>query len=199
MMRFVLQAEPSSFDEECRKKGREWLATHKDYNGRPRDYWSRFEPELRTAFGTFCAYSAVRIPKGEVDHFISIESMKSTDQHHLAYEWSNYRYSDSTINKRKPRKESEHSILDPFAVQDDWFDIDLHSLQLRLADKVPEEIRGDAQFTIERLGLIDDDYVCRYRRELLDMYLDGKLTLDGLREWAPIIARAVESNPDFKR
>ena len=65
-------------------------------------------------------------------------------------------------------------------------------MQLVLTDRVPDEIRLLAEFTLEKLGLRDHEVVVRYRREWFRMYQEGRLDLDGLREVAPLIARAVE-------
>jgi hypothetical protein len=84
------------------------------------------------------------------------------------------------------------TILDPFDVQDGWFVIQLPSLQLLATDAIPQEYRDLASFTLDKLGLRDGEVVVRYRREWFQMYQQGKLPLDGLREVAPLIAVAVE-------
>lgn len=126
--------------------------------------------------------------KGEVDHFIPISLLKSRQHHHLVYEWSNFRYGEGTINQRK----AVARVLDPFEVEDDWFEILLPSLQLVLTDKVPAEIRPLAKFTLERLGLDHNEVVVRYRREWFREYQEGRLSLDNLRKYAPLVAEAVE-------
>jgi hypothetical protein len=108
--------------------------------------------------------------------------------HHLAYEWSNLRYGDATMNQRK----TDARVLDPSEVQDDWFQILLPSLQLVLTDRVSDDIRPLAEFTLERLGLRDHEVVVRYRRVWFRMYQEGGLSLDHLWEHAPLVARAVE-------
>ncbi|MNR55994.1 hypothetical protein D3C85_1764770 [compost metagenome] len=59
-------------------------------------------------------------------------------------------------------------------------------------ERVPEPLRELAVKTLERLHLQDDERVLRQRRGWYRKYQEGKLTLDGLREVAPLIARAVE-------
>ena len=157
---------------------------------RPRDYWSEFEPDLREVFGGLCGYCAMRVMRGQVDHFIPVAVLKTEENHHLAYEWSNFRYGEGTLNQRK----ADIRVLDPYEVEDDWFQVLLPSLQLVLTDKVPEEIRALAELTLQKLGLRDHEVVVRYRREWFRMYQEGRLSLDGLREVAPIIARAVEDD-----
>jgi hypothetical protein len=182
--------EPANFDERCRKRGRRWLETHPGYEGRPRDYWSEFEPDLREAFEGRCGYCAMRVMRGQVDHFIPVSMFKFKSRHHLDYEWSNFRHGEGALNQRK----SAVRVLDPYEVRDDWFQVLLPSLQLVLTDKVPDKIRALAEFTLERLGLRDHETVVRYRREWFRMYQEGRLNLDGLREVAPLVARAVEDD-----
>jgi hypothetical protein len=132
----------------------------------------------------------MRVMKGQVDHFIPVAVFKAEAKHHLAYEWSNFRYGEGTLNQRK----ATARVLDPYDVQDDWFRVLLPSLQLILTDKVPDRIRALAEFTLERLGLRDHEVVVRYRREWFRMYQEGRLSLDGLQEVAPLVARAVEAD-----
>ena len=187
MMRFTLQPEPAGWDVRCRRRGRKWLKEHLDYD-RPYNYWTEFEPDLRKAFRQMCAYCVMFVMKADMDHFIPVAHLKKKGKHELAYEWSNFRYVEGVINQRK----QDHLILDPFEVKDDWFKIILPSLQLVLTDRVPKGKRKKAEFTLEQLGLRDDEVVIRYRRRWFELYCQQKLDLDGLREVAPQIAQAVE-------
>ena len=87
---------------------------------------------------------------------------------------------------------ADNEVLDPHEVEDGWFEIELPSLQLRLTDRVPAELRAKAEFTLRRLHLGDDERIVRQRSEWYRMYLDGELNLDGLRKKAPLIAQAVK-------
>jgi hypothetical protein len=82
-------------------------------------------------------------------------------------------------------------VLDPFEVEDDWFELRLPDLQLVLSDKVPPEVYERAAFTLERLHLRDDERVIRQRRAWYELFLEGEITLAGLERKAPLIARAV--------
>jgi hypothetical protein len=187
MMRFKLQPEPANWDVRCRTRGRKWLGEHPGYN-RPKDYWTEFENELREAFGGMCAYCVMIVMKADMDHFIPVSHLKKKGKHELAYEWNNFRYGEGVLNQRK----SDHLLLDPFEVKDNWFQIILPSTQLLLTDKIPKTKRRKAELTLEKLGLQDDEVVLRYRQQWFGMYRRRKLDLDGLREVAPLIARAVE-------
>lgn len=186
-MRFVPAAEPASFDVRCRQRGRRWLQGHPTYD-RPRDYWSEFEGDLRAAFRRLCGCCAMVVLKGQVDHFIPVKLLKRRKQDALAYEWTNFRYGEGLLNQKKSAAE----VLDPYEVEDDWFDLLLPSLQLVLTTRVPKRLRAKAEMTLRQLGLTDDEVILRYRLEWFEMYRRKRLTLEGLKQVAPLIARAVE-------
>lgn len=174
--------EPPDFDTECRVKGNAWLAVHA--SGRPTDRWSPFRLNLADGFADRCGYGAMYIASGTVDHFVGCDEDRS-----LAYEWSNYRYVDNWLNSSK-NKHPSASLLDPFEIQPGWFEIDLPSLQLRLTDAVPPELRERAEFTLTRLPLRDDERVIRQRRGWLEMYEEGT-PLAAIEKKAPLIAQAI--------
>jgi len=121
-----------------------------------------------------------------VDHFVSWREDPSR-----AYDWSNYRFASARINSSKGNVPSS-AILDPFEVEDGWFEILLPSLQLVVSSTIPDRYRERAEFLLERLRLRDDESILRPRREWYRMYQDGELTFAGLEEKAPLIAKAVE-------
>lgn len=174
-------AEPVKFNEQCRQKGLDWLAEHPDAQ-RPRDYWSPFRLDLAAGFCDRCGYGAMWISSGTVDHFISCDQDES-----LAYEWSNYRYVDGWINSSKGNK---RDLLDPFEVQDGWFEVDLPSLQLRLTDAIPPAQRERAESTLRNLPIRDDERILRQRRAWLEMYERGT-PLAVIEHKAPLIAQAI--------
>lgn len=183
MVRVERVPEPEVFDEQVRRPGNEWLRSNPTAS-RPRDYWSPFRPYLAEGFGQRCGYCAMFVPIGTVDHFISCR----TDPD-LAYEWSNYRFADHWINNCK--RTLDDSVLDPYEVEDDWFEILLPSLQLIVTDRVPPAQRKRAEATLRRLNLRDHEIMIRWRQAWYALFLDGKLSLEGLDEQAPLIARAV--------
>jgi len=179
--------EPEGFHDRCRKRGREWLKANPTYR-RPRDYWSEFEPQLRAVFGGLCGYCAMVTMRSQVDHFIPVAVLKVRGHDQQAYEWRNFRYGEGVLNQRK----SNHLVLDPFKVKDNWFEVQLPGLQLVLTTAVPQTQRKLAEFTIARLGLRDSEVVVRYRKKWFEMYRARKMDIEGLREVAPLIASAVE-------
>jgi hypothetical protein len=183
MLKFNSPSEPPDFDVKARQPGNNWLGKNPNRR-RPKDYWSNFKSNLADGFGNLCGYSAMYEPIGTVDHYLSCDNHR-----HLAYEWSNYRFSSAWINSSKGTIDDQ--VLDPFLVKDDWFEILLPSLQLVLTDAVPPEERQKAEFTLQRLHLRDDERVIRQREAWYQMYLTGEITLIGLEKKAPLIARAI--------
>jgi hypothetical protein len=78
-------------------------------------------------------------------------------------------------------------------VGDGWFEILLPSLQMTVSDAVPAKYREKANFTLKRLKLRDGERIIRWRKAWYDLYLQGELTVDGLRQVAPLIAVAIEA------
>lgn len=184
----VMQPEPKDFDAKCRQKGLDWLlrnpkGTRKQK--RPKDYWSPFRPALADRFADLCAYGAMYEPVGTVDHFEPVDAHET-----LAYEWLNYRYASGWINSSKSKCVA---VLDPFDVQPGWFEVLLPSLQVvARKDRIPVALHALADDTLRRLHLRDDERIVRQRRKWLEMYESGRLDLEGLRAFAPLIADAVE-------
>lgn len=177
--------EPHDFDEKARQPGNQWLIDHPDAN-RPRDYWSPFRNLLAEGFHFRCGYSAMWISEGSVDHFLSWQNHPQ-----LAYEWSNYRYISNSINSSKQKVDDQ--VLDPYELQEGWFEILLPSLQLVLTDAVPQQVRAKAEFTLQRLRLRDHENIIRQRLAWYSLYLEGELTLEGLERMAPLIAYAIRN------
>jgi len=186
MIKLTPVAEPSEFDSKARQPGNKWLAENTDHAKRPPDKWSPFRQYLIDGQNGLCAYGAMLcIPEGQVDHFFSVAHYR-----HLAYEWTNYRYSSGLLNNLKDNHDDK--VLDPHTIGDGWFEILLPSLQLICTDRVPIDLKSKAEDTLRLLKLRDDERILRWRREVYAQYQSGRLTLEGLRVWAPLIAEAVE-------
>jgi hypothetical protein len=188
-------AEPADFDARCRQKGLQWLVDHpkatRKGNARPRDYWTPFKPELADAFRDLCAYSAMYEPVGTVDHFEPVDANEAR-----AYDWDNYRFASAWINSSKNKRAV---VLDPLWVREGWFELILPSLQLVLVPgEVPAHLHALAEQTLIDLHLCDDERVLRQRRAWLRKYEEGKMTLDGLWEVAPLIAAALAKQNALK-
>lgn len=187
MIPVAQDAEPAAFEEGCRKPGNDWLAANLDRKKGFRDYWTAFWENLAEAFHDRCGWWAMRIECGEVDHFLS----KSKPAHRtLIYEWSNYRYIAPTVNKSKGTKDDR--VLDPFEVEEGWFEVLLPSLELVVTRLIPAEKIDRARFTLRALHLARGAKVRRNRRRWYEDYKAGRITKAGLVAFAPLVAEAVQ-------
>ncbi len=184
MIRVDQIPEPSAFDAEVRTPGKTWLAKNSAPK-RPRDLWTPYLPHLAEGFGNLCGYAAMHLEEGTVDHYLSCATHR-----HLAYEWSNYRFTSARMNSIKGT-ENEH-VLDPFEIGDDWFEIHLPSLQMGITTHVPFEHRERALYTLRRLDLRDGEAIIRRRQSWYQAFREQGITLHELKRRAPLIARAVE-------
>lgn len=104
----------------------------------------------------------------------------------LAYEWSNYRLVCGLMNSRKNHFED---VLDPFAIGDDWFELEFVFFQLKPAAHLTDQGTIQAiQETIDRLKLNDEE--CRTDRE--DRYEEwerGDVSSNYMQRHAPHIFR----------
>jgi hypothetical protein len=175
---------PKGFRAKARVPGEAWLKAHPSAK-RPKDTWSPFLPDLDKAFGSRCGYAAMLDPTGgTVDHYRSFKNHP-----HLAYDWRNYRFASHAMNASKST--ADEKVLDPFEVKDGWFEILLPSLQMQVSATVPAKVEAKARFTLKRLKLGEGEKVLRWRRQWYELYQQGKVSLDGLRVVAPLIADAV--------
>jgi hypothetical protein len=181
--------EPRAFDAECRQKGRRWIVTHPNPEGRPPDYWSPFRDELREGFVRRCGYFAMYMHDGAVDHFTSWENSKEANPQ-LAYDWPNLRFIAPSLNSKKGTLDDQ--LLDPFEVQDGWFEVEIPSFVLRITNQVPAHLMEKARFTVDRLDLQQGRKAVALRREWYEQFRLGELSPDGLRRNAPLVARAIE-------
>ena len=182
MIPFDQFPEPPDFDVQVRQPGMRWLERNR--NKRPKNLWRRCLGQLAQAFHNLCAYTAMYEPVGTVDHYLSCENHRI-----LAYEWNNYRYAAQWVNSSKGTLDEQ--VLDPFEVEENWFQLLLPSMQLVLTDHIPSDKRKKAEDTLEKLHLQNGEAVIRQRLAWYQLYQDGLLTLEGLEQRAPLIARAI--------
>ncbi len=193
MKLFERHNKPEGFDKKCKEPGDKWVRENPKPDPIPKGYrrelpshWTKFAEDVRIMFRGICGYSFMYDASGgSIDHYIS----QKTDED-LAYEWTNYRLAMERINKSKQNKDDQ--VLDPFDADDAWIDVQLPSMQYRTAKDVPEPFKGKIDFMLEHMKLINDEALIRPRRMWFNQYLLGKLTIEGLREYAPVLARAAE-------
>ncbi len=147
-------------------------------------YWTSVLDELMDAYARICAYACFRIHPvtgaRSVDHMAA--KSRAWDQ---VYQWHNYRLACSRLNARKL---DFGDVLDPFEVQDRWFELEFNGFQLRAAEDLDQETTEKVDSTIDRLGL--NDHWFRYSRERdWDNYSKGHISLEILEEESPLVAR----------
>ena len=132
-----------------------------------------------------CAYSCFRIHEVtgavSVDHFAP--KSRAWDR---VYEWNNYRLACSRLNARK-RDFSD--ILDPFEVEDGWFQLELVGFQIIPNPDLNRALRQRVQQTIDRLGL--NDFRNRRTADAED-YWNRDVSLRILRRESPFVAKELE-------
>ena len=175
------QPEPPAFDAQVRQPGLQALA-----EGRQElpPYWRACLGDLHERYRGICAYLCVLIPRAtgarSVDHIAPKSKRRD-----LAYEWSNYRLVCSLMNARKRDFED---VLDPFAIPDGWFVLELSFLQVMPNPSLDEATRARVQATIDRLRLNDEECIAA-RALYYQPYAEGRLPPELLREWSPFVAR----------
>lgn len=147
-------------------------------------FWVEMLDELAHAYNRVCAYSAFHIHpvtgSPTVDHFVP-----KTADWRLAYEWSNYRLACGVMNARK----SDSSVvLDPFEIEDGWFEMEFVAFQVVPGSKLDPGIRLKVHATIRQLGL-SDPLLCTVREAYVAEYLAGLIPLQRLESHAPFVAR----------
>jgi len=121
---------------------------------------------------------------GTVDHYLSKDKQRDR-----AYGWSNYRYVTGWLNSSK--QNVDQAVLDPFQVREEWFEIDLGSLHLRITPAVPRRLTSRAAYTIRRLELDYGRRTISNRQFYYGQFRSGQFSLAYLEQVAPLIATAV--------
>lgn len=186
MIRFDRVPEPASFHDEVRLKGFKWQIDHPTAQQYP-NYWLKFSQDLADGFHNLCGYLAIWIQFGTVDHYLSQKNNRDK-----VYEWDNYRYASPIANSRK-KPCHDNRLLDPYEVEDGWFEIHLPSLQVILTAKIPEQYKIRANTTLKTIIKNDPNYV-RLQAQWLTLYEEGTIDLVGLRKFSPLLARALEKS-----
>lgn len=134
-----------------------------------------------------CAYTCHKIHCDT--GFNSIDHFKSKDKYpQEAYNWANYRLVCGTMNGRKGKYDD---VLDPFTLQEGWFELHFPSLQVIPNEHLEADAKSQVQKTIDRLKL--NDYICTGgRQERLQPYLNEKYPLSHLQDIAPFLARELQ-------
>jgi 5-methylcytosine-specific restriction endonuclease McrA len=209
MIRVTAAAEPPSFNSLVRQPGLDAIAEmvgeiplqtrpgrkRKKVADRREDipsesfppFWRKIQDEMMNSYHRICCYLSLYIECATgaptIDHVIP--KSKCWD---LVYEWSNYRLACSYVNAIK--NDSEDTI-DPFEVEDEWFELELVGFQVKSRQGVslPNRIKIDRSILI--LGL-NNKPCCDAREEYVNNYWNGEIILSYLERRAPFIARELQ-------
>lgn len=167
-------------------RGNAWLAANPNAKERPPSTWRDFSLNLAAGFNYRCGYMALWTTDGTVDHHVSIDEDRS-----LAYDWNNYRYVAGWVNSSKQNVPST-DIIDPYEVEDGWFEVLLPTCELVHTDKVPPQYLARVQNTLARLPIGRDERALRRRGIYFDMFVSKALSLDEVKRQAPLVGAAIE-------
>ena len=117
----------------------------------------------------------------------------------MAYDWSNLRYTDASVNNLK--RNHDEAVLDPYEVGAGWFALNA-ALELTVTSTCPENERARARFTLTTLDLAKGRVATRLRNEYLRTYqhaidhgMDPTAALGELDRRAPQLADYVREMP----
>ena len=188
MIRIARKAEPSDFDAKVRRPGLSYLkglSPGEKPNWSGHGYWRKAKEDMINAYGGICAYACCEITpssSAEIDHFHPKSRYQSE-----AYEWQNLRLCSSNINKKK----CDHDVLDPFDVRDLTFGIVLATGRLVKLTKYDPAYEALCDKTVKVLGLNEHEYT-RMRKDILDDYLRGEITISNLQKRNPFVYSEVQ-------
>ena len=145
-------------------------------------YWTEAIEDLMQAYHRICAYSCFAIHpvtgSASVDHFAP--KSRSWDR---VYEWENYRLACSRLNARKT---NFTDLLDPFEVQDGWFQLELVGFQVIPNPSLDPLVREQVIHTIDTLDLND---FCQEREIDSEEYWAKHVSLKILTQESPFVAK----------
>jgi hypothetical protein len=181
LIKVKLQSEPADFVSKVKKPGLDFLSKVPRPRGKQwnnKEYWRRAISDMATAYKSICAYSSLWIKPDQptIDHYISRDEDASQ-----AYEWKNFRLARWRINTRKGKHKD---VLDPFAIGENWFELDFTTFGIKPNSLLDNEKKSAVWKTIERLKLDDTDY--RDAREA--WFNNFQNDISKLEEKAPFIA-----------
>jgi hypothetical protein len=187
----IIQPEPPSFNSKVRIKGINFLTKlgRKPYRKEwiNHSYWREALGDLRIAYNGICAYSGTWIPYSvgnhSVDHFLPKDKFPND-----AYEWNNFRYVSARFNSRKGTRK----IVDPFSIQNGWFQLDLATFIVQPSPNITSAIQQEINRTIEVLNLNNDPLLLEERIAWYEQFRMGEVTLEHLHKKVPFLAREIE-------
>jgi hypothetical protein len=188
LIRVEQKLEYPAFNLQVREPGATFLVSCPNPTSeqfRKKNFWNRAAKELHAAYSGICAYTAMYLSdQGSVDHFVP-----KTINPALAYEWSNFRLASGRVNNSKG---SQTNLLDPFAINNEWFEMDVPSCLMKAGASVPNAIRVQVNTTINSLRLNADDYYVQERCNILIEYAKREISFGFLKRRYPFLAKEVD-------
>jgi hypothetical protein len=182
------EMEPHNFNNRVRIPGLAFLGEMQALGFGPlparfpwRKYWKRTYRQLYDAYGGVCAYLGIKFDRRSnlcTDHFLPRAFYPWE-----AYEWNNFRLADTNVNGAKG---NHMDILDPFEIQDGWFQINFLDGSIHPANDLDDETFEKVQTTINHLHLDHEDFR-EMRLNRFNDCIEGLIKLEWLAEWAPFV------------
>lgn len=202
MIRVVPQPEPADFAAKVAVPGEQWLNAQPWYDATQHapcrsvpsktkfpPYWTKVGKELYDVYGGVCAYLGIYFEyvtgASSVDHFLPKSQFPG-----LAYRWENYRLSCLGVNRSKRAKTK---ILDPFEIEDDWFDVDLRTGAIHPNEGLEEALKTKIRDTISALG-IDQQVFREMRLRHIAHFLKKEISETYLKQNSPFIWHILHRN-----
>lgn len=196
MIHVTPQPEPADFAAKVAIPGQQWLNGQGWYDASlPEDApqtvpektkwktdWTKVGKELYDAYHGVCAYLGIRFEYvtgvSSVDHFLPKSLYPG-----LAYRWQNYRLSCLGANRRKGVRTD---IMDPFEIQDGWFDVEPYTGAISPHKSLSPERQAAVRNTITELVLDEED--CRaMRRKRLAHYFKKEISESYFKQESPFL------------
>ena len=184
MIKVILAPEPSSFNDKVRIPGTLFLKSRSNKKELGA-FWQKALIDVNKAYKSLCAYTGSRIHCDQtIDHFLP----KSLYPEH-AYEWKNYRLCHARINQYK---NNSIEILDPFEVEDGWFQLDFPSCLIFANPDLHVDIRNKINRTIDKLHLNKNESMIDFRLNIVLSYINNDLTIEYLDQYYPFVSKEIK-------
>lgn len=189
MIRVNPKPEPSDFDTKVRQKGLQFLKDNGIVKGMTtppkfdwNNCWTNCLEDLYDDYDEVCAYSCLHLEYltggCSVDHFLPKSKYPFE-----AYEWNNYRLCAFNFNSTKLEHED---VLDPFAIEDGWFQIDFVTGGITPNLDLDPSLISKIRATIARLHLSSIRFKKR-RIQDFENYNTGKYSPSFLSRYSPFV------------
>lgn len=203
MINATMPPPPRNYEQEVKVPGEAFLASTpspKSHQWREHRYWREIHQDLYDSLHGICSYCASFTPrkKGEdanldhtsIDHFIP-----KSQNHELAYEWSNFRLCRARLNNRKG---DFTDVVDPYEIQNGHFKLNFQNFYIFADPSLPESEKSIITGSISRLELNNDDSYVNERARVIYSYSGSMMTFEAVGKFYPFIASEILAQ-DFDR